>query len=57
MVFRLQNGQYGKPTVYSVPDIIPVGLFDDFLIPLTTYAAGLRVSETANLRVGDIDSK
>jgi site-specific recombinase XerD len=24
---------------------------------MTTYAAGLRVSETANLRVGDIDSK
>ena len=26
-------------------------------ILMTTYAAGLRVSETANLRVGDIDSK
>ena len=34
MVFRLQNGQYGKPTVYSVPDEIPVDLFEDFIIPL-----------------------
>lgn len=34
MVFRLQNGQYGKPKVYSVPDEIPVELFEDFIIPL-----------------------
>lgn len=34
MVFRLQNGQYGKPKVYSVPDVIPVGIFEDFVIPL-----------------------
>ncbi|MDA8222986.1 MAG: Uma2 family endonuclease [Desulfitobacterium hafniense] len=34
MVFRLQNGQYGKPAVYSVPDEVPVELFENFIIPL-----------------------
>lgn len=34
MVFLLENGQYGKPTVYSVPDEIPVKLFQDLTIPL-----------------------
>lgn len=34
MVFLHENGQYGKPTVYSVPDEIPVNLFQDFTIPL-----------------------
>ena len=34
MVFILQNGQYGKPTIYSVQDEIPVKLFDDLNIPL-----------------------
>ncbi|TGE35746.1 Uma2 family endonuclease [Desulfosporosinus fructosivorans] len=34
MVFILQNGQDGKPTVYSVPDEIPVELFNDLTIPL-----------------------
>ena len=34
MVFQLQKGQYGKPTVYSVPDEIPVGVFEDLIIPL-----------------------
>lgn len=34
MVFRLQNGQYGKPTVYSDPDVIQVGIFEDLIISL-----------------------
>lgn len=34
MVFLLQNRQYGKPSVYSVPDEIPVKLFQDLTIPL-----------------------
>jgi len=34
MVFLLENGQYGKPTVYSVPDEIPVNLFQDLMISL-----------------------
>lgn len=34
MVFKLQNNQYGKPTVYSVPDVVPVGLFGDLAIQL-----------------------
>lgn len=34
LVFQIQNGQYGKPTVYSAPDMIPVGLFQGFVIPL-----------------------
>ncbi len=34
MVFLLENDQYGKPTVYSVPDEIPVKLFQDLTIPL-----------------------
>jgi len=34
LVFRLQNGQYGKPTVYSVPDEVSVELFENFIIPL-----------------------
>ncbi|KJR44635.1 hypothetical protein UF75_4983 [Desulfosporosinus sp. I2] len=34
MVFILENGQYGKPAVYSVPDEIPVKLFLDLTIPL-----------------------
>jgi len=39
MVFRIQNGQYGKPTVYSAPDVIPVGLFEDLFIPLESVFA------------------
>ncbi len=34
MVFLLENGVYGKPTVYCVPDEIPVKLFQDLTIPL-----------------------
>lgn len=34
MVFLLENGQYGKPTLYSVPDEIPVNRFQDLTIPL-----------------------
>ena len=34
MVFLLENGQYGKPTVYSATDQISVNLFQDLIIPL-----------------------
>lgn len=34
MVFLLENGMYRKPTVYSVPDEIPVKLFAELTIPL-----------------------
>lgn len=34
-IFNLNQGIYGTPTFYTIPDDVPVGLFPDLVIPLS----------------------
>jgi len=36
MVFRLCNGEYGKPKVYAFPDHVPVDVLSEFTLDLST---------------------
>ena len=35
LIFQLKEGVYGTPTIYKVPDEVPVGLFEELIIPLS----------------------